>query len=166
MPPENEGNNSGKRAIKRVQLARSEPHTDPKPLETIAAPTRVFAGAHDMIRDQHTLEIRHHLPNSSGTVVHEPIGECPYHPSRFPFDGQLSDPGSVAQRPAMSACDCGWTTLSQQSTRMRHEHHIHPAGLMAPDALSEFILISGAVIFVGLLFALFRILLQGAPAFG
>jgi len=64
-------------------MARSEPHIDPKALETIAAPTRVFAGAHDMIRDQHTLEIYHHLPNSSGAVVQDRFESAPVIPHGF-----------------------------------------------------------------------------------
>ena len=41
---------------------------------------------------------------------------------------------------------------------MRQTHHIHPADVMSRDVLVEIILIVGAVIFVGLLFALVRIL--------
>jgi len=41
---------------------------------------------------------------------------------------------------------------------MRQTHHIHPADVMSRDVLVEIILIVGAVIFVGLLLALVRIL--------
>ncbi len=54
----------GKRAMKVTQMALEEPHIDPKALEAITAPTLVLASDHDMIRDEHTLEIYHHIPNS------------------------------------------------------------------------------------------------------
>ena len=41
-----------------------EPHIDVKALEAITAPTLVLASDHDVIRDEHTLEIYHHIPNS------------------------------------------------------------------------------------------------------
>ncbi len=54
----------GKRAVKVIQMALEEPHIDPKALETITAPTLVLAADHDLIGDEHTLEIYHHIPNS------------------------------------------------------------------------------------------------------
>ena len=33
-------------------------------LEAITAPTLIMAGDHDLIRDEHTVEIYHHIPNS------------------------------------------------------------------------------------------------------
>ena len=41
-----------------------EPHIQPQALEAITAPTLVLASDHDLIRDEHTLEIYHHIPNS------------------------------------------------------------------------------------------------------
>lgn len=35
-----------------------------KALEAIAAPTLVLAADHDIIRNEHTVEIYHHVPNS------------------------------------------------------------------------------------------------------
>ena len=35
-----------------------------KALEAITAPTLVLASDHDIIRDEHTVEIYHHVPNS------------------------------------------------------------------------------------------------------
>ena len=46
------------------QLVLDEPHIDWKQLETIAVPTLILAGDHDVIRDEHTLEIYHHIRNS------------------------------------------------------------------------------------------------------
>jgi pimeloyl-ACP methyl ester carboxylesterase len=40
-----------------------EPHIDGQALEAIAAPTLVLAADHDIIRDEHTVEIYHHIPN-------------------------------------------------------------------------------------------------------
>ncbi len=45
-------------------LDRDEPHIKPEALEAIVAPTLVMASDHDAIRDEHTLEIYHHLRNS------------------------------------------------------------------------------------------------------
>lgn len=54
----------GRRELKATEMMLVEPNIDPKELETIAAPTLVLASDHDLIRDEHTLEIYHHIPNS------------------------------------------------------------------------------------------------------
>jgi pimeloyl-ACP methyl ester carboxylesterase len=54
----------GKRTWKVTQMMLDEPQIDLKALEAITAPTLVLAGDHDLIRDEHTLEIYHHIPNS------------------------------------------------------------------------------------------------------
>ncbi len=54
----------GKRDFKVAQLMLDEPHIQPQALEAITAPTLVLASDHDLIRDEHTLEIYHHIPNS------------------------------------------------------------------------------------------------------
>ena len=54
----------GRREVRVTQLLLDEPQIDPKALETITAPTLVMAGDHDLIRDEHTLEIYHHISNS------------------------------------------------------------------------------------------------------
>jgi hypothetical protein len=41
-----------------------EPNIAPSALQAITAPTLVLASDHDLIRDEHTLDIFHHLPNS------------------------------------------------------------------------------------------------------
>jgi len=41
---------------------------------------------------------------------------------------------------------------------MRHAHNIRPADIMNPDLLSQWVLIGGAVVIVGLLVALLRAL--------
>ena len=54
----------GKRALKVTGMMLVEPHIDAKALEAITAPTLVLAADHDVIRDEHTIDIFHHVPNS------------------------------------------------------------------------------------------------------
>jgi pimeloyl-ACP methyl ester carboxylesterase len=54
----------GKREMALTQLLLDEPHIDPKSLGSITVPTLILASDHDVIRDAHTLEIYHHIPNS------------------------------------------------------------------------------------------------------
>jgi pimeloyl-ACP methyl ester carboxylesterase len=54
----------GKRELKVTQLMLDEPHIQPQALEAITAPTLVLASDHDLIRDEHTLEIYHHIPDN------------------------------------------------------------------------------------------------------
>ncbi len=54
----------GKRELKVTGMMLEEPHIDVKTLAAITAPTLVMAGDHDLIRDEHTIEIYHHIPNS------------------------------------------------------------------------------------------------------
>jgi len=54
----------GKRQFKVSQMMLDEPQIKPDALEAISAPTLVLAGDHDLIRDEQTLEIYHHIPNS------------------------------------------------------------------------------------------------------
>ncbi len=67
-----------KRELKLVQMVLTEPHIDPKALETITDPTLVLAGDHDMIRDEHTLEIYHHLPNAELCIFPGATHAIPY----------------------------------------------------------------------------------------
>lgn len=53
-----------RRERKVTQMMLVEPQINPKQLESIQAPTLVLAGDHDVIADEHTVEIFHHLPNS------------------------------------------------------------------------------------------------------
>jgi pimeloyl-ACP methyl ester carboxylesterase len=54
----------GKRELKVTGMMLDEPHIDVKALEAITAPTLVLASDHDVIRDEHTVDIYHHIPNS------------------------------------------------------------------------------------------------------
>jgi pimeloyl-ACP methyl ester carboxylesterase len=55
-----------------------EPHIDAKALEAITAPTLVLASDHDAIRDEHTLEIYHHIPNSQLCIFPNATHMIPY----------------------------------------------------------------------------------------
>jgi pimeloyl-ACP methyl ester carboxylesterase len=55
---------SGRRELKVTGMMLEEPHIDVKALESITAPTLVLAADHDVIRDEHTVDIYHHIPNS------------------------------------------------------------------------------------------------------
>jgi pimeloyl-ACP methyl ester carboxylesterase len=74
----------GKRELRAIQMALEEPHIDPKSLEAITAPTLVLAGDHDVIRDEHTLEIYHNIPNSQLCIFPDATHMIPYdEPARF-----------------------------------------------------------------------------------
>jgi pimeloyl-ACP methyl ester carboxylesterase len=64
IPPNVRETAQGKRELKVGQLVLDEPHIDPRSLEKIIAPTLVLASDHDLIVDEHTLQIYHHIPNS------------------------------------------------------------------------------------------------------
>ncbi len=53
-----------RRSIRTSQLMLDEPNIDLNALHAIQAPTLIMAGDHDLIRDEHTIEIFHHIPNS------------------------------------------------------------------------------------------------------
>jgi pimeloyl-ACP methyl ester carboxylesterase len=74
----------GKRELKALQMVLEEPHIEPKALEAITVPTLVLAGDHDLIRDEHTLEIYHHIPNSQLCIFPDATHMIPYdEPARF-----------------------------------------------------------------------------------
>lgn len=54
----------GRRELKVTAMLLNEPHIELKALEAITAPTLVMAGDHDLIRDEHTVAIYQHVPNS------------------------------------------------------------------------------------------------------
>ena len=74
----------GKREMKVTQMMLDEPHIGLKALETIKAPTLVLASDHDLIRDEHTLDIYHHIPNSQLAIFPNATHMIPYDdPVRF-----------------------------------------------------------------------------------
>jgi pimeloyl-ACP methyl ester carboxylesterase len=64
IPAAAKDSSEAKRQMKVSQMMQDEPHIAPEALEAIKTPTLILAGDHDLIRDEHTLEIYHHLPNS------------------------------------------------------------------------------------------------------
>jgi pimeloyl-ACP methyl ester carboxylesterase len=68
----------GKRDLRVSQLVLDEPHIDPRLLEKIMAPTLVLASDHDLIMDEHTLQIYHHLPNSQLCIFPNATHMVPY----------------------------------------------------------------------------------------
>ncbi len=68
----------GKRDFKVARLMLDEPHIQPQALEAITAPTLVLASDHDLIRDEHTLEIYHHIPNSQLCIFPNATHMVPY----------------------------------------------------------------------------------------
>jgi pimeloyl-ACP methyl ester carboxylesterase len=74
----------GKRQLKVAQMVFDEPHIEANALEAIIAPALVLASDHDVIRDEHTLEIYHHLPNSQLCIFPDATHMIPYDdPPRF-----------------------------------------------------------------------------------
>jgi pimeloyl-ACP methyl ester carboxylesterase len=68
----------GKRELKVAQLVLDEPHIDPGALNKITAPTLVLASDHDLIMDEHTLGIYHHIPNSQLCIFPNATHMVPY----------------------------------------------------------------------------------------
>ena len=68
----------GRRGLKVTRMMLDEPHIDVKALEAITAPTLVLAGDHDVIRDEHTVEIYHHIPNSQRAIFPNATHAVPF----------------------------------------------------------------------------------------
>jgi pimeloyl-ACP methyl ester carboxylesterase len=64
IPPADREKPEVKRSIRTTELMLQEPQIDVRALEAIQAPTLIMAGDHDLIQDEHTLEMFHHIPNS------------------------------------------------------------------------------------------------------
>jgi pimeloyl-ACP methyl ester carboxylesterase len=84
MPAAAKETPEGKRELKVAQMLFDEPHIEANALQAILAPTLVLASDHDAIRDEHTLEIYHHLPNSQLCIFPDATHMIPYDdPPRF-----------------------------------------------------------------------------------
>jgi pimeloyl-ACP methyl ester carboxylesterase len=68
----------GKREFKVTEMMLRDPQIRLQALETITAPTLVLASDHDAIRDEHTLDIYHHLPNSQLVIFPNATHMIPY----------------------------------------------------------------------------------------
>ena len=69
---------SGRRALKVTSMLFEQPNIDLSALTSITAPTLVLAGDHDLIRDEHTLDIFHHVPNSQLAIIPNATHMAPY----------------------------------------------------------------------------------------
>jgi pimeloyl-ACP methyl ester carboxylesterase len=78
IPPSAKDTPDGRRELKLTALLLDEPHIDLKALEAITAPTLVLAGDHDVIRDEHTIAIYQHLPNSQLAIFPNATHMVPY----------------------------------------------------------------------------------------
>lgn len=78
MPAAEKETPEGKRTLKVTRMMLDHPHIDAKELEAITAPTLVLASDHDMIRDEHTVEIYHHIPNSQLCIFPNSTHFVPY----------------------------------------------------------------------------------------
>jgi pimeloyl-ACP methyl ester carboxylesterase len=68
----------------QLSLALNQPNIAPEELKAIGAPTLVMAGDRDAIRDEHTLEIFHYLPNAQLCIFPGATHMIPWqNPSRF-----------------------------------------------------------------------------------
>ena len=84
IPPADKETPEGKRFLKVAEMAFDEPHIEANALEAIIAPTLVLASDHDVVRDEHTLEIYHHLPNSQLCIFPDATHMIPYDdPAQF-----------------------------------------------------------------------------------
>jgi len=73
----------GRRELKVTGMMLEEPNIDVKTLEAITAPTLVLASDHDVIRDEHTVEIYRHIQNSQLAIF-------PNATHMIPFDDPAS----------------------------------------------------------------------------
>jgi pimeloyl-ACP methyl ester carboxylesterase len=78
MPAAEKESPRGKRELRLLQMMLDEPSIEPAALDAIKAPTLVLAGDHDLIRDEHTMEIYHHLPNSQLCIFPNATHLLPY----------------------------------------------------------------------------------------
>jgi pimeloyl-ACP methyl ester carboxylesterase len=68
----------GRRAFKVASIMLAQPDIEPESLQTIAAPALIMAGDRDLIRDEHTVDIYHHIPNSQLAIFPNATHMLPY----------------------------------------------------------------------------------------
>ncbi len=78
IPPEKRETPEGKRELKVTGMMLEEPNIPVEALEAIKAPTLVLASDHDMIADEHTVDIYHHIPNSELVIFPGATHMIPY----------------------------------------------------------------------------------------
>jgi pimeloyl-ACP methyl ester carboxylesterase len=78
IPPAVRDTPDGRRSLKVTGMMLVEPNIDAKALEAITTPTLVLAADHDVIRDEHTIDIYHHVPNSQLAIFPNATHMIPY----------------------------------------------------------------------------------------
>jgi pimeloyl-ACP methyl ester carboxylesterase len=78
MPAAAQETPAGRRELRLARVLLDEPHIPLAALETITAPTLILASDHDLIQDEHTLAIYHHIPNSELNIFPGATHMVPY----------------------------------------------------------------------------------------
>jgi pimeloyl-ACP methyl ester carboxylesterase len=78
VPPAERNTPANRRSLKVTGMMLQEPNIDPKALQTITAPTLVMAGDHDVIVDEHTVEIFRSLRNGQLAILPDSTHAVPY----------------------------------------------------------------------------------------
>lgn len=78
MPAAKRATPAGKRELKVTEMMSHEPQIEPSALGAITAPTLVLASDNDVIRDEHTIEIYQHIPNSQLCIFPNATHMIPY----------------------------------------------------------------------------------------
>jgi pimeloyl-ACP methyl ester carboxylesterase len=68
----------GKRAFKVARIMLKQPSISRASLESITAPAPIMAGDRDLVRDEHTVDIFHHIPNSQLAIFPNATHMLPY----------------------------------------------------------------------------------------
>lgn len=68
----------GKRAMKVMGILKTQPNIPPTALRTLMAPTLVVSGDHDLVRNEHAVEIFANLPNAQLAIVPNATHALPY----------------------------------------------------------------------------------------
>lgn len=78
IPAARKATPEGRRELKVTGMMLEEPHIELTALEAITAPTLVLASDHDVIRDEHTVAIYHHIPNSQLAIFPDATHMIPF----------------------------------------------------------------------------------------
>lgn len=85
---------AAKRNLKVTEMMLHEPQIESKALEAIKVPALILASDHDLILDEHTLDIYHHIPKAQLNIFSDAVHSIPVdNPTRFvePIDHFLAN---------------------------------------------------------------------------
>jgi len=91
----------GRREFKVASIMLEQPSIAPESLGSIVAPALIMAGDRDLIRDEHTVDIYHHIPNSQLAIFPNATHMLPYDdPAAFnaTVERFLRDPSASKDR--------------------------------------------------------------------